>query len=198
MLGFFDDMEGKAYGYIALNINNIEHKYKFYKLACKCFENGISRGYYNAALDLADLQSKMEDIKVAERTALDVFFKTDDAASKLGELFYGFDKLVESAIRVLENKRPLIENENDFYYSLRKYEKGKEKSVDSRLYYGLALIISNEGNDKEEGLRIVKETFPAFKKQKSELNKVMFKTDVDSFNKTLQMLESKITKMNIR
>lgn len=197
-LGFLDDIEGKAYGYIALNINNIEQKYKFYKAACKCFKNGISRGYYDAALDLADLQAKMEDIRVGERTALDVFFKTDKAASKLGELFYGFDKLVESAIRVIENKRPLIENENDFYYALRKYEKRKETSINCRLYYGLALIINNEGNDKEEGLKLVKETFAAFKKENSQLNKVMFKSDVDKFNKTLQILENKLIQINSR
>lgn len=198
VLGFFDSIEGKAYGYVALNVKNIELKYKFYKLACKCFENAVSRRYYDAALDLSDLQDKFIDVTTAEATVLNIYPKTNEALTKLGELFFGFDKLVESATRVLEGKRPLIEDEYAFLYSLHKYEEGKEKSINSKLYYGLALIVNNEYGDKEKGLRIVKETLPEFKKENEILSKILFKSDAEAFNKTLQTLEDKLNKMKSR
>lgn len=198
ILGFLDSIEGKAYGYIALNIKNVELKYNFYKLANKCFKNAVARGYNEAALDLADLEAKLNDVYSGEAVALKAVDKTKESFTKLGDLFYDFDMLVENAIRVLENKRPIIEDDLAFWYSLCKFKEGSDASINSRLRYGLALIINNGEGEKEKGLKIVKENFEEFKKCNSNRKQILFSTDAKAFDKSLQLLENKIVKINNR
>lgn len=198
VLGFLDSIEGKAYGYIALNIKNIELKHNFYKLACKCFKNAISRGYEDAVLDLADLEAKIKDAYAAEEIVLKSVEKTKESFTKLGDLFYGFDMLVENAIRVLENKRPIIEDDLAFWYALCKYKEGSKDSINCKLYYGLALIVYNHEGSKDEGLKLVKESFEEFKKENKNTSKILFSTDAKNFDNTLKTLEEKIIKINRR
>jgi hypothetical protein len=198
VMGFLDCVEGKAYGYIALNVTNVELKYNFYKLSCKCFKNAMARGYNDAALDLADLESKLNDVYAGEATALKAVDKCRESFTKLGDLFYDFDMLVENAIRVLENKRPIIEDDLSFWYALCKYKEGSGESINSRLRYGLALIINDGEGEKEAGLKLVKDSFEDFKKANSNRKKTFFASDVKAFDKTLQLLETKIVKVNNR
>ena len=198
VLGFLDSIEGKAYGYIALNIKNIELKYNFYKLATKCFKNAIARGYQDAVLDLADLEAKVKDVYAAEELLLKSVDKTKESFTKLGDLFYDFDMLVENAQRVLEGKRPLIEDDLAFWYALCKYKEGSNDSINCKLYYGLALIVQNKEGSKEEGLKIVKSSFEEFKKFNKDNRKILFASDVKNFNNTLKTLEEKIVKNNKR
>jgi hypothetical protein len=106
--------------------------------------------------------------------------------------------LVENAIRVLENKRPIIEDDLSFWYALCKYKEGSGESINSRLRYGLALIINDGEGEKEAGLKLVKDSFEDFKKANSNRKKTFFASDVKAFDKTLQLLETKIVKVNNR
>ena len=193
-LGFLDAIEAKAYGYIALNAKNEDMQKSFYKFAVKGFNNAYSRGYYDALLDLADLQKKMGEVYEGEATAFKVLAESKESYTCLGELFYDFSALTESAIRVLEGKRPLISDIMDFKYSMWKYEDGAKKSINSKFYFGLALIVCNEDDSKERGLKIVKETFQEFKTANADCHKYLFESDVKEFRKNIELVENKIIK----
>ena len=49
-----------------------------------------------------------------------------------------------------------------FRYAMWSYQNGADISVNSKLYYGLALIIYSKDGSREKGLEIVKETFDDF------------------------------------
>lgn len=194
-MGFLDAIQGKAYGYIALNTKNLQSQEKFYNLAVKCFNSAKSRGYFDAILDLADLEKKLGDVTKGENTAFTVFNNTNESYTRLGELYYDFSKLVESAIRVLEDKRPLIEDIVGFEYAMRKYRLGSENSVNCKVYYGLALIIEGK---KKEGLKMVKANFNEFKEYNKDVDKILFASDAKIFNDNLKLVESRLIKNNIR
>lgn len=194
-LGFLDCIEGKAYGYISLNTKNEKESKKFYDMAIKCFENGYSRGYYEAKLDLADLEKKRGYPYVGETEAFKVLGKTPEIYTCLGELFYDFSKLSESAVRVIEGKRPLISDIMDFKYSMWKYESGAENSINCKFYYGLALIIYNNDGSKEKGLHIVKETFEEFKEANANIHKVLFESDAKKFKENINLIEKRLLRI---
>ena len=190
--GFLDSIEGKAYAYLCMNTKNMEDKEKFYKRAKKCFEDAKNKGYCDAYLDLADLESKVNSVVKGEKIAISVFYVSKEAPTLLGELYYGFSDLVNSARRVLEGKRPIISNKHAYDYSQFKYSQGVERgSVSSKLYYGLTLIIDHE---IEEGLKIVNESYEDFKKYIEELSKVLFTTDMNVIRKNIEILENDILK----
>ena len=138
-------------------LKNEKMRESFYKYAVKCFENANSRGYHDALLDLADLQKKLYNPYVGETTAFRALATGTETYTVLGELFYDFSALAESAARVMEGKRPLISDIMDFKYAMWKYEDGAKRSINSKLYHGLALIIYNEDGSKQEGLKILSE-----------------------------------------
>lgn len=197
-LGFLDSIEGKAYGYIALNTKNMEMKKAFYKYAIKYFEMAYCRGYCDALLDRADLEKKMGDPYKGEEVAFRVLSESKETYTCLGELFYDFSSLVESAIRVIEGKRALIPDILDFKYAMWKYQDGAKKSINSKLYYGLSLIIYNEEGSKEQGLKIVKEAFDEFKKANKDCDKVLFASDAKLFKENIELIETRILKNNTR
>ena len=197
-LGFLDSVEGKAYGYIALNSKNANVKESFYRYAIKCFENAYSRGYHEALLDLADLEKKLISPYKGETTAFRVLGKSVEIYTVLGELFYDFSALSESAVRVAEGKRPLISDIMDFRYAMWKYQEGASRSINCKFYYGLALIIANEQGSKEEGLKIVKETFEEFKKANRNCDRYLFASDVKAFEANINLIEKKLIKANKR
>ena len=197
-LGFLDSIEGKAYGYIALNSKNAKTKEEFYKYSIKCFKQATRRGYYDAMLDLADLEKKIISPFKGEETAFKVLEDSDEVYTCLGELFYDFSSLVESAIRVLEGRRPIISDIIDFKYAMWKYQDGADKSINSKFYYGLALIIFNDDGSKEEGLKIVKESFDEFKRVNQNCNKILFATDANQFKNNISLIENNIIKVNKR
>ena len=173
----------------------MQSQVKFYNLAVKCFNSAKSRGYFDAILDLADLEKKLGDVTKGENTAFTVFNNTNESYTRLGELYYDFSKLVESAIRVLEDKRPLIEDIVGFEYAMRKYRLGSENSVNCKVYYGLALIIEGK---KKEGLKMVKANFNEFKEYNKDVDKILFASDAKIFNDNLKLVESRLIKNNIR
>lgn len=194
VLGYLDAMEAKSYGYIALNSRNIEVKYKFYKLACKCFENAISRGYNDAVLDFADLKAKMLDEHSAERYLIKSINKSEEAFSKLGSLFNNFEYLVTNALRVLEKKRPIIQDDGLLWFSLDKFQQGIQRgSINSKLYYGLGLIVKGE---EKKGMEIVRENFEEFKEYNQKLKYTLFASDRREFEKSLELLENKLKELN--
>ena len=197
-LGFLDALEGKAYGYIALYSKNAKYSETFYKCAIKCFENAYSRGYCDALLDLADLQKKLINPFKGEETAFRVLAESNESYTRLGEMFYDFNSLVESAIRVLEGRRTIISDIVDFKYAMWKYQDGASKSINSKFYYGLSLIIYNEDNSLEKGLKIVKETFSEFKKVNENYSKMFFSSDVKKFKENIDLIEKKIIKVHKR
>ncbi len=188
--GFLDSIEGKAYGYLCMNTKNLEAKEKFYQKAKKCFENAKSKGYYDAYLDLADLEDRLGDTKKGEKIAISVFYKSQEAPTLLGELYYGFADLVESAKRVLEGKRPIITDFDAYGYAQYKYEQGMNNgSISAKMYYGLTLIIDRE---IDEGLKLVNESYEDFKKHIKELEKVLFASDMKAIKMNLEILEKEI------
>lgn len=197
-LGFLDCIEGKAYGYISLNSKNEKESKRFYEMAVKCFENGYSRGYYDAKLDLADLEKKRGYPYVGETQAFKVLGRTPETYTCLGELFYDFSKLSESAVRVIEGKRPIISDIMDFKYSMWKYESGAANSINCKFYHGLALIIYNTDGSKDKGLKIVKETFDDFKKANENINKILFASDVKQFKENVELIEKRLIKVQSR
>ena len=195
-LGFLDAIEGKAYGYIALNSKNANDKTAFYRYAVKCFQNANSRGYYDAYLDLADLEKKLGNPYMGEMVAMKIVGKSQETYTTLGEMFYDFVSLRESAIRVMEGKRPIITNFYDFEYAMWKYQDGAKDSINSRFYYALSLIIKNEDGSKEEGLNLLKETIQEFKKVNEDCHKYLFASDVKVFKENIDLVEKKILKIN--
>ena len=197
-LGFLDAIEAKAYGYIALNSKNANIKTNFYRYAVKCFQNAYSRGYHEAFLDLADLEKKLGDPYKGEFVARQALGKTPEIYTALGELFYDFSSLTESAIRVMEGKRPLISNLYDFEYAMWKYEDGSQNSVNAKMYYGLSLIVNNKYGSKEDGLKLVKDTIEEFKKANEDCHKYLFQSDVKVFRSNIELIERKLIKANKR
>lgn len=194
--GFLDAIEGKAYGYLCLNTKNLEAKKEFYKKAKKCFESANSKGYPEAYLDLADLEAKLGDVRTGEKIAISVFTKSNETPTLLGELYYGFSELVNSAKRVLSGRRAIISDKSAYEYSVLKYSQGMESgSIASKVYYGLTLIIDN---NKEEGLKLINESYQDFKVYVSELEKVLFASDYNMIKKNMEILENDILKNNKR
>lgn len=200
VIGFFDALEGKAYGYIALNIKNVEQKENFYKLAGACFKKAINNGYYNANLEWADFKKIFESNNEAEETALGALEDTADVLAKMGEIYYGLPQLVESAIRVLEKKRPLIENELDFYYAMHKYKEGYDRSLICRMYYGLALIVGGYETPEylSRGMKIVKENFAEFKELHKDADKKLFNSDAKVITDNINLISERIIKRPLR
>ena len=194
--GFLDSVEGKAYGYLAINAkNNVDQK-KFYDLAIKCFNSAKNKGYIDGYLDLAYLEKEMGNPDKGEQIAFNVYRNSDLIHLTRGEMYYGIDKLVNNAIRVIEGKRPIIsvEDYGFFEYSMNCYKKGMEKSISCKFYYGLALIIYKNGYHKRKGLTIIKETYEEFKKEREKFNKTLFNSDSKIYDDNLKLIEEKILK----
>ena len=167
-------------------------------MACKYFNSAMSKGYFQASIDLADLEEKFYDRGSANKVLNSFKKDTPEVSRKIGELYFNFSKLVENAIRVLQGRRPFIENSNDLPLALHYFNKGKEKSIECRVYKGLAMIITGDEDEKKEGLALVKENLEEFKKKNKDIDKILFKTEAEAFNKNIDLIENKLLKLNRR
>lgn len=192
--GFLDAIEGKAYGYMAINSKNKDQQDKFYKLAVKCFNNAKNKGYVEGYLDLAYLEKKINDASKGEKIAFNVYHDTNLVHLTRGEMYYGIDKLVSNAIRVFEGKRAILSEEDYacFQYAMESYKKGMEDCYSCKFYYGLALMIYKNGYHKEKGLKIIKETYKDFIKEREDFNRTLFNSDVEIYKENIKLLEDKI------
>jgi hypothetical protein len=198
-MGFLDSIEGKAYGYIALAIKDVAKKQKLYDLSCKYFKSAISKGYFQASVDLADVEEKFYgDRNIARETLYNVKKDIPDVNRKMGELFFNFSKLVENSIRVLEGKRPFIEDSNDLALAEHYFNKGKDKSVECCVYKGLILIITGDEKEKKQGLELVRNNLENFKLKNKDIDKILFKTDAQAFKNNISLIENKLLKLQSR
>ena len=197
-MGYLDSIEGKAYGYMSLYVKDILKQQKLYKLACKYFKSAISKGYYDANVDLADLEEKFDLSDKADDLLSYLKKDVPDAYRKLGELYCNFPTLVENATRVLQGRRPFIEDGTKLPIAMYHFNQGEKKSVECRVYKGLAMIIKGDNNEKEEGLKLVKDNLKEFKEKNKDIDKKLFATDAKVFKDCLSILENKLVKLSIR
>lgn len=197
---FLDAIEGKAYGYLAINSkNNIEQK-KFYDLAIKCFHSAKNKGFVDGYLDLAYLQKQISSPETGEKVAFEVYKDSDLVHLTRGEMYYGIDKLVSNAIRVIEGKRAILSEEDyqSFEYSMNSYKSGMEKSISCKFYYGLSLIIYKNGYHKQKGLKIIQDTYEEFKKEREIFNKSLFNSDAKIYIDNLKLIEDNLLQIKNR
>ena len=198
-LGFLDSIEGKAYGYMALRITNLEKQDQLISKAKRCFLRAQSRGYLDACVDLADLEAKLGNSDEAHEVLRYKVRKVDEANTKMGEIYCGISMLVPNAIRVLEGKRPFIEDMTDYYLGEYGYRNGVNSSINCKIYHALlSIIIAEDRHEKEKALEIVKKHFKEFKEKNKDIDKFLFKTDADIIKENIDLIETKILKMHIR
>ena len=196
--GFLDSIEGKAYGYMALNIQDIDKQEKLYQTACKYFKSAANKGYVNAYLDLADLEEKFKGIYSVDELFRSLKIELPDTHKKMGELHMNFSTLVENAIRVMQGKRPFIEEDYSLPLALYHFKNGMKDSVECRVYRGLALIVTGEHENIEEGLKLVKDNLEEFKLKNKNIDKILFASDTSVFKTNVNLIENKLLKLNIR
>jgi len=198
-LGFLDSIEGKAYGYMALRINNLVKQEQLVSMAKRCFLRAQSRGYLEACIDLADLENKLGNSSEAHEVLRYKTKKVNEANTKMGEIYCGISMLVPNAIRVLEGKRPFIEDISDYYFGEYGYRNGVNLSINCKMYHALlSIIIEEDKNDKIKALEIVKKNFKEFKEKNKDIDKFLFKTDADIIKENIDLIEQRILKMHIK
>jgi hypothetical protein len=195
-LGFLDCMSAKAYGYLSLMCKNIENQNKYRKLAMSMFEKAYGNGYVTAIGDMMDFKSKwssepyrVEDIGLPHvKEDSELFFN-------LGTLFVDFPSLVDNAARVLKDKRPVIENKYYFEMAEYKFTQGANTSPSCGVCLGLCYIINGK---KDQGLSLIKKNMNGFKKSKSHMERLLFASDAEIFNSSMEKIETKILDNNKR
>ena len=198
-LGFLDSIEGKAYGYMALRVNNLEKQKQLVMKAKKCFLKAESRGYKEACVDLADLENKLGNFGDAHEVLRLRVRKVAEANTKMGEIYCGISMIVPNVVRVLEGKRPFIEDISRYYIGEYGYRNGKDKSINSKMYHALlSIIIEDSKEEKMKALKIVKESFKEFKEHNEDISKVLFESDARIIKENIKLIEDKILKMNVR
>ena len=198
-LGFLDSIEGKAYGYMALRITDLQKQENLISMAKRCFLRAQSRGYLEACIDLADLENKLGNSREAHEVLRYKVKNVNEANTKMGEIYCGISMLVPNAIRVLEGKRPFIEDISDYYLGEYGYRRGVDTSINCKIYHALlSIIIEEDKNDKLKALEIVKKNFKEFKEKNKDIDKFLFKSDADVIKANIDLIEKKLLKLNIR
>jgi hypothetical protein len=189
-------MSAKAYGYLSLLSKNMDNQSKYRKLAMSMFEKAYSSGYVPAISEMMDFKSKWssepyrtEDIGLPHvKEDIEIFFS-------LGTLFVDFPSLVDNACRVLKDRRPVIENKYYFEMAEYKFSQGSKGSSSCALCLGLCYIINGK---KDEGLKLISKNMAMFKKTKSHMEQIMFDSDAQIFNESVNKIETRILDNNKR
>jgi hypothetical protein len=195
-MGFLDSMIAKAYGYLSLMSRNVKNQDRYRELAMSIFEKAYSEGYIGAISDMMDYKSKWssepyrtEDIGLPHvKEDSEIFFS-------MGCLFVDFPSLVDNASRVLKDKRPVIENKYYFEMAEYKFSQGASGSSSCAVCLGLCQIINGE---KEKGLALIKRNIANFRKLKSHMEKILFRSDAEIFDESMSKLETRILGNNKR
>ena len=193
--GFFDYLEGKAYGYVALNIPDIKRQARYLRLAAKCFNNAKNKGYVEAMDELADLKNKLGDLKGAIKTVEKNKNIKFNPYERLGEFYFGFSDLVINAVRVIGGKKPIIGVEEDYQKAKELYSEGKNLSGKCLINYALCQIIDG---DKNLGISILESTREYLEIYLKESKAKMFNSDYESLRENIDLINYKILKNHTR
>ena len=193
--GFLLNIEGRAYSYLALNCKNSNKKRDLISKAEKCFDESFNN--YHCIESKYDKARLAKGFNKESLGALWIMGAVKDEKEKyttIGYLYQDLYTLANNALRAIQEKRVIVENEMGLDTAQVNFQLGMRKnSVTSALSYGLYLIAHG---DKEKGMNLVKENYQQAKEIFSKYEDIMFASDYKIYKEGLEIIEKNI--INIR